>query len=370
LPVYRLKEFDILAPIPAILSSREDQIDRTIAERDQERVISYVLRYCDGILVGGTTGHGPALTNNQFSTLLRLSLLIKKSRFPDRRVLVGAIETSAGRIREKIYRSTQIEKDLGCKIDGVVVPPQAFFYLQSPLEYVRTMVDLCEYAQRFNKMIYLHNLPRAGLLLGPAEVAELKKIENVIGIKDSSGEESLLEELLKLQDARFGVYQGDPQFSMKALDHGARGIVDANASFAPSLVREMADQFFAGAREEALRIHNRVLNSTRYLDQKDPWIEEIRLASRPCALYLLGVIEHLPWPLMESSLRHIAEGLITNGIPKADATEAGVTASTAFTAVDLETRIERLYALGYARDLEGRLFPKGSKMEQDRERRM
>jgi len=356
---YGDKEFLVLPPIPTILAAQEDQIDRVVAEEDQQRVMRYVLSDCDGFLMGGTTGHGPTLTENQFRTLLRLSLQVKKSHFPSKRVLVGAIEPSDGRVKEKIYKAIQIEKEIGAEVDGFVVPPQAFFYLKSPREIYAAMKAISEYAQRFNRPVYLYNIPRAGATLRAQEVAELKRCENIRGIKDSSGEEALYEEFLKLQDPTFGVYQGKPQLNLKVLESGGRGIIDANANFAPALIREMVERFFAGDREKAAEIHRRVLNSTDYLNPKDPGFQEIRLACRQGQLYLLGIIGTLPRPLTEPELRYVGEGLIKNEIPKAEVISGRVVPSAPFTKDDLDRRIGDLAARGYVKNGEGRFELKG-----------
>ena len=356
---YGEKEFSILPPIPTILAAQEDQIDRVVEEEGQKRVIRYVLPYCDGFLMGGTTGHGPTLTENQFTALLRISLQIKKSEFPSKRVLVGAIETSDGRVKEKIYKTAQIEKQVGAEVDGFVVPPQAFFYLKSPREIYAAMKSISEYAQRFERVVYLYNIPRAGATLRPPEVEELKKCENIRGIKDSSGDDALYEEFLKLQDAVFGVYQGKPQLNLKVLESGGRGIIDANANFAPGLIREMVERFFAGDREKAAEIHQRVLNSTDYLNPKDPGFQEIRLACRQGQLYLLGVIDTLPRPLTEPELRYVGDGLVKNEIPKAEVTSGRVMPAGPFTGKDLDARIADLAERGYIKNGDGRFELKG-----------
>jgi 4-hydroxy-tetrahydrodipicolinate synthase len=352
-------EFLVLPPIPTILAAREDPIDRVVEEEDQRRVSRYVLQDCDGFLMGGTTGHGPTLTENQFAALLRISLQIKKAEFPSKRVLVGAIEPSDGRVKEKIYKAVQIEQAVGAQIDGFVVPPQAFFYLKSPREIYAAMKAISEYAERFNRGVYLYNIPRAGATLRAAEVAELKRLDNIRGIKDSSGDEALYGEFLKLQDGGFGVFQGKPQLNLKVLESGGRGIVDANANFAPSLIREMVEAFFAGDRQKAAAIHQRVLNSTDYLNPKDPGFQEIRLACRQAQLYLLGIIETLPRPLTEPELRYVGEGLIKNEIPKVELRGARLTAADPFTARDLESRLAALTDRGYIKNGEGRFELKG-----------
>ena len=105
------KTFFIYPPIPTILSFKEDAIDRVVNEEDQKRVINFVLPYCDGILLGGTTGHGPALTSDQFEKVLTIGLQLKRSYFENKSIFVGAIETSTGRVKEKIHKALITSKN-------------------------------------------------------------------------------------------------------------------------------------------------------------------------------------------------------------------------------------------------------------------
>ena len=110
---------------------------------------------------------------------------------------------------------------------------------------------------------------------------------------------------------------------------------------------------------QAAAIHHRVLNSTDYLNPKDPGFQEIRLACRQGQLYLLGIIETLPRPLTEPELRFVGEGLIKNEIPKVEVKGKHLTTVGPFTAHDLESRLAALVDRGYVKNDEGRFELKG-----------
>ncbi len=349
------REFLSLPPLVTILKAEEDEIDRIVSTIDQERLITYILKYSDGILVGGTTGYGPSLTDNQFNMLLRIALNAKKTTFPDKRLLVGAIEVSDGRVKQKIYRTFQMEQETNSRVDGFVVAPPAFFYRHSSTEVFKAMKSICSYAQKYDKAIYIYNIGRSGFTFQPNEIKELKKIKNVKGLKDSSGDYELFKEFLQFQEDDFEIFQGKPQFNLQTMENGANGIVDANANFAPSLVRDMIQAFLNANHTEAEKIHNRLLDSTDYLNQDDPCLAENRLAARCNELYLLGVIDSLPRPFTEQELVHVGKGLIRNEIPKVDSTTLDVAGP--FTDSDLKNRISRLKELGYSKDEAGRYQP-------------
>jgi len=317
------REFLSLPPLVTILKAEEDEIDRIVSTIDQERLITYILKYSDGILVGGTTGYGASLTDNQFNMLLRIALNAKKTTFPDKRLLVGAIEVSDGRVKQKIYRTVQMEQETNSRVDGFVVAPPAFFYRHSSTEVFKAMKSICSYAQKYDKAIYIYNIGRSGFTFQPNEIEELKKIKNVKGLKDSSGDYELFKEFLQFQEDGFEIFQGKPQFNLQTMD--------------------------------------RLLDSTDYLNQDDSCLAENRLAARCNELYLLGIIDSLPRPFTEQELVHVGKGLIRNEIPKVDSTTLDVAGP--FTDSDLKNRISRLKELGYSKDEAGRYQPIGMEID-------
>lgn len=354
------KRFLIIPPSPTIFSYQCDDIDSIISEGNQKNVFSYILKYCDGVLLAGTTGYGPMLTTKQYQSLIKIALDLKINNYPEKIIFVGSIAASKGKVKEMIRKAIEVEKEFKNQnlIDGFVVAPQSFFYKQTQSEIILSMKDIALFANRYGKAIYLYNISRAGTLLQPETVKILKEISNIAGIKDSSGDYMLYKEYLKLQCKNFLVFQGKPQFDLQTMKDKGDGIIDANANFAPSLMREVVNLYLDGQIEKSKELHQRVYDATNYLNHRNEVLAENRLASRIAQLYLLGIIDQLPVSLTEPELKQISQGLIKNKIPKVENKMQMLFSSNSYTYEDYNLRLRGLINLNYKKNGSGRFIKK------------
>jgi len=88
--------------------------------------------------------------------------------------------------------------------------------------------------------VLLYNIPKyMHFAIAPALVAELAQHENVVGIKDSSGNRELLTSYLALRSENFSILTGSAQLMQFAVGGGARGGILAVSMFAPQLSFEV-----------------------------------------------------------------------------------------------------------------------------------
>jgi 4-hydroxy-2-oxoglutarate aldolase len=100
--------------------------------------------------------------------------------------------------------------------------------------------------------VVLYNIPQnTGVALSPETVARLAAHENIIGIKDSSGDMVNFMELLGLQSATFAVLTGHASLLYAALSAGAQGAILAAGCVAPRVAVRIAELVAAGRHEEA-----------------------------------------------------------------------------------------------------------------------
>ncbi len=102
------------------------------------------------------------------------------------------------------------------------------------------------------------NPPRTGVTLSPEVVERLAEVDNVAGMKDSSGDFILFQEYLRRVGDRLSVIIGRDKLIYPALTVGARGTVNAVGNFAPKLVLELYEAAKRGDHEGALRLQKRV----------------------------------------------------------------------------------------------------------------
>jgi 4-hydroxy-tetrahydrodipicolinate synthase len=96
------------------------------------------------------------------------------------------------------------------------------------------------------------NPARTGVKVSPALMARLAQIDNIVGIKDSSGELELTAEYIRQAPEKFSVLMGRDTLILAALQYGAKGAIAATANVKPSLVVEIYKRFVAGDLEGAL----------------------------------------------------------------------------------------------------------------------
>lgn len=100
--------------------------------------------------------------------------------------------------------------------------------------------------------VILYNIPKYMHFALPASlVAEFAKHQNVIGIKDSSGNRELFASYMPAQSEKFTVLTGNGPMFLDALEMGARGGILAVALYASALALDVYDSFRRGERDSA-----------------------------------------------------------------------------------------------------------------------
>lgn len=141
----------------------------------------------------------------------------------------------------------------------------------------------------------LYNVPgRTGVDMLPATVGRLAEIENIIGIKDATGNLQRGREVLDVCAGKMAVYSGDDETAAELILMGAKGNVSVTANVAPALMARLCQLALAGEVEK-----------TRELDARlRPLSKALFLESNPIpvkwALARQGLIgDHLRLPMTE-----------------------------------------------------------------------
>lgn len=104
-------------------------------------------------------------------------------------------------------------------------------------------------------IIIYNNKPKTNVTVEPATVARLAEIENIVGVKDSTGDMTNTEEYLRLTRGmdNFHVMMGRDTLIYAALCYGASGAIASCANVAPRIAADIYDKFMKGDREGALQ---------------------------------------------------------------------------------------------------------------------
>jgi 4-hydroxy-tetrahydrodipicolinate synthase len=194
-----------------------------------------------GLFPAGTTGEGPLLTVDERYALAEAVVRATDGRVP---VLIhtGAITT------DEAVALSRHAAEIGA--DGIaLLPPYYYRYTEEALvQHFRTVAAAVPALP-----VYLYNFPaRTGNPLTPALVDRLvAECENIVGIKDSSGELDLLHHCARAHGARFNTAVGSDRLVQKAVQSGVDACISGNANVAPELVVSVYNAAAAGSEDAA-----------------------------------------------------------------------------------------------------------------------
>ncbi|MDR1457833.1 MAG: 4-hydroxy-tetrahydrodipicolinate synthase [Puniceicoccales bacterium] len=196
----------------------------------------------DGVVVAGTTGESPILTEEEFITLIETAKAEAKQT--DVFVGVGSCDT------KKAVEKTKIAHGLGASGFLVVTP-----YYNKP-----TQSGLLEYYGRIadstDRPIILYSVPsRTGVEIAIDTIVRLReKYSNIVAIKEASESCSRVETMVKIFGKDLVVFSGNDSMILPFMSLGAVGVVSVMSNVAPremaNLVKLASDGNFHGALKE------------------------------------------------------------------------------------------------------------------------
>ncbi|MCJ7669004.1 MAG: 4-hydroxy-tetrahydrodipicolinate synthase [Dehalococcoidia bacterium] len=201
----------------------------------------------DGVMVSGSTGESPTLSREE---KLRLFAEIK-SAVADR----GAVVAGTGNYdtRESQELTKEAEKT-GVDACLLVVP-----YYNRP-----TQQGLWEHfkaiAQSTTLPCILYNVPsRTVTNLATDTVIKLSQIDNIVGVKEASGNLGQIAEIIQGTRADFLVYSGNDSDTFPILALGGYGVISVASHLIGIQIKDMIEKFLNGKPQEAARIHRYLL---------------------------------------------------------------------------------------------------------------
>ncbi len=158
--------------------------------------------------------------------------------------------TGATTTREAV-RTTQMAAAAGANFVSVITP---FFVSPSADELYDYYVEVAKASQ---VPIILYNNPaRTGVNMNADLVVRLSKVDNIAGVKDSSGDMTLTGELIRRCEPNFVVLAGRDTMIFSTLVAGGKGSIAATANVAPRLTVEIYESVLAGDLPRALAAQN------------------------------------------------------------------------------------------------------------------
>lgn len=261
--------------------NEKGQIDFAGVERLVEHMIDGGVDY---LVVQGTTGESPSLGMEEKRSLLDFIIEITKKRVP----IVYGLGGNNTRVICDMMRSMD-----WTGVSGVLsVCP---FYNKP------SQVGMIEhYKQVANASpvpVILYNVPgRTGVNLSAASTLELAKIDNIVAIKEASGDLNQIGEILLKKPAGFQVISGDDALTLPLIAMGAEGVISVVGNAFPKIFSQMVNQALFGQVNEARVYHYQLLElmNLLFVEGSPAGIKE--------ALKHRGICEnHLRLPLLPVS---------------------------------------------------------------------
>ncbi len=200
----------------------------------------------DSIIICGTTGESATLTEAEHIECVKFTIDRVKGRLP---VVAG---TGSNCTRTAIEMSKEAS-DYGA--DGLLlVTPYYNKATQSGLIAHYTAV-----AKEAKSPIIMYSVAsRTGCNIEPATVAELvKNVDNIVGVKEASGNISQVAKIMELTDGNIDLYSGNDDQIVPLLSLGAKGVISVLSNVAPKETHDICEKFFqgdiAGSRDLQLR---------------------------------------------------------------------------------------------------------------------
>ena len=224
----------------------------------------------DGVVVAGTTGESPTLSHDEKLALFRGV----KEAVGDRAAVIAG--TGSNNTEASVGLTREAE---ACGVDGIMLV--APYYNKPSQEGLYQHFAACAKATRLPVMLY--NIPgRTGVNLLPETVLRLAQLENVVALKEASGNLDQVSELLRQLPPHFRVYSGDDSMTLPIVALGGYGVVSVASHLVGLEIQAMIRALVQGRLAEAQRVHLKLF----------PLFKALFLAPNPvpvkAALTLLG----------------------------------------------------------------------------------
>lgn len=197
-------------------------------------VVTQIKNKVDSIIVCGTTGEASTMTIEEKIATIKCAVETSNGRIP---IIAG---TGGNSTKHVIEYSQKIEK-LG--VDGLLIV--------TPYYNKCTQNGLIEHykkiANNVSLPIILYNVPsRTGVNIEPKTCLELSKIENIVAIKEASGNLSQVAEIAHLCGNNLHIYSGNDDQILPVLSLGGIGVISVLSNVLPVYTHNMVQNFFDG----------------------------------------------------------------------------------------------------------------------------
>lgn len=219
--------------------------DKGVNVKEFSRFIEFQINAgVNALVVCGTTGESSTMTKVEKVQAIKCAISTSKKRVP---VIVG---TGSNNTLATIEMSVLAE-ELGADCLLIVTPYYNKTTQNGLIEHYKAI------ANSVNIPIILYNVPsRTGMNILPETCFELSKVDNIVGIKEASGNISQVAKIAQLCGNDFSIYSGNDDQILPILSLGGKGVISVLSNIKPELTCKITNSFFenniATSRNEQL----------------------------------------------------------------------------------------------------------------------
>lgn len=277
--------------------------DESINYDKLDQLIDYHCNHgTDSIIICGTTGESATMTEEEHAECVRFAIERAKGRLP---VIAG---TGSNCTKTAIELSRDAAEH---GADGLLVVTP--YYNKATQEGLYKHYEMV--AKEAKAPIIMYSVAsRTGCNIAPETAAKLvKNVDNIVGIKEASGNISQVAKIMSLTDGQIDLYSGNDDQIVPILSLGGKGVISVLSNIAPQETHDICAKYFAGD----------VAGSAKLQLKAIPLIEKLFCEVNPIpvkkAMQLMGVdCGPLRMPMTEmteANAAKLAQAMKDFGIP-------------------------------------------------------
>lgn len=225
----------LITPMKENLEVNYDKLDELLEEQ--------IAGGTDAIIICGTTGESATLTEQEHIDVIKFTIDRVKGRIP---VIAGTGSNCTA-------TAVQLSKESAeAGADGLlVVTPYYNKATQNGLIAHYTAI-----AKEVTAPIILYNVPsRTGCALQAQTIATLvRDVDNIVGVKEASGDISNVAQIMHLSDGKIDLYSGNDDQIVPLLSLGGIGVISVVSNVAPRYVHDMVMKYLEGDTKTAAQM--------------------------------------------------------------------------------------------------------------------
>lgn len=264
----------------------------------EELIEDQIAGHTDCIVVAGTTGEAATMSDEEQIDAIKFTCDVVKGRIP---VVAG---TGSNNTAHAIDLSIEAEK-VGA--DGLLLVSP--YYNKATQNGLKAHFTAIANAVKIPSILY--NVPsRTGMNITPATIVDLcKNVDNIVAVKEASGNFSAVAQIMHMSDGCVDVYSGNDDQIVPLLALGGKGVISVLSNVAPKETHDICELFFKGDIEGSRKLQLKAL----------PLIDALFCEVNPipvkAALNLMGKnvgIPRLPLTEMEAAHQEVLRRELVN----------------------------------------------------------